>query len=160
MAQAAGPGQHANRVPHALLRYAWPDQVELAGQALQDVGWVTPPGPNGGGFLGFSSTRPSTCPFAGMTAFFVDQVTADLPLGAVSAVGETFALHRSKDGKEMLATLPDPFIETIIDRSSAARTDKAITTSRHRSGRWPGSENWLADDGIIAASLARFAQNG
>lgn len=187
MAQAAGPGQHANRVPQALLRYVWPEQVERraaqenggghgqagiqviqrAGaildtlraaeirlilgqsaretglarstvQALQDAGWVTPPGPDGGVFLGpsssnpppsapASSTRRSTCPSAGMTALVGDQVTAGLPLRAVSAVGETFPLHCSENGKEMLATLPDLFIETIIVRSSPACTDKALT---------------------------------
>jgi Bacterial transcriptional regulator len=207
MAQAAGPGQDANRVPQALLRYVWPEQVERqvaqenggghgpagiqviqviqrAGaildtlrateirlslgqsaretglarstvQALQDADWVTPPGPDGGVFLGpsssnpppppavgrpiwsfctrtwnstpASSARPSTCPSAGMTALFVDQVTAGLPLRAVSAVGETFPLHCSENGKEMLATLPDLFIETIIGRSSPACTDKALT---------------------------------
>lgn len=62
-----------------------------------------------------------------MTAFFVDQVTATLPLRAVSAVGETFPIHCSENGKAMLATLPDPFIETIIGPSSPARTDKAFT---------------------------------
>jgi hypothetical protein len=175
MAQAAGPGQHANRVPQALLRYVWPEQVELqaaeenggghgqagiqliqviqragaildtlraagirlslgqlagetglagsTGQALQDAGWVTPPGPNGG----VSSTRSWPCPSAGMTAFFLDQVTGGLPLRAVSAVGETFPLHCSENGKAMLATLPEPFIETIIGLSSPARTDKAFT---------------------------------
>jgi DNA-binding IclR family transcriptional regulator len=168
MAHAAGPGQDANRVPQALPRYVWPEQVERqaaqengggygqagiqviqrAGailgtlrateirlslgqaaretglarstvQALQDAGWVTPPGPDDGVFPGPSSSNPPPL-------FFVDQVTAGLPLRAVSAVGETSPLHCSENGKEMLATLPDLFIETIIGRSSPACTDKAI----------------------------------
>lgn len=36
MAQAAGLEQHANRVPQALLRYTWPEQVKL--QAAQENG--------------------------------------------------------------------------------------------------------------------------
>jgi hypothetical protein len=90
-----------------------------------------------------SSARPSTCLSACMIAFSVDQVTtADLPLHAVSAVGETFPLHSSEKGKAMLATLPDPFIETIIGRSSPARMDKAITTLPALLGQLAGIRSW------------------
>lgn len=130
--------------------------VQRIVQALQDVGWVTPPAPNGGVLLGPRLTelaavggRPAHLVILHPhleqlskelnetvdlsirrhdRALFVDQVTADQRLRAVSAVGETFPLHCSANGKAMLATVPDPFIETIIGRSFPARTDKTITT--------------------------------
>jgi DNA-binding IclR family transcriptional regulator len=125
-------------------------------QALQDVGWVTPPAPSGGVLLGprlvelaAAAGRPAHLVVLhphlehlsrGLNetvdlsirrhdrALFVDQVTADQRLRAVSAVGETFPLHCSANGKAMLATLPDPFIETIIGGSFPALTDNTITT--------------------------------
>jgi DNA-binding IclR family transcriptional regulator len=130
--------------------------VQRIVQALQDVGWVTPPAPNGGVLLGPQLTelaavggRPAHLVILHPhleqlskelnetvdlsirrhdRALFVDQVTADQRLRAVSAVGDTFPLHCSANGKAMLATLPDPFVETIIGRSFPALTDKTITT--------------------------------
>jgi DNA-binding IclR family transcriptional regulator len=130
--------------------------VQRIVEALQDTHWVTPPSPNGGVLLGPGLTelaanggRPAQLailhPYLERLsadlnetvdlsirrhdrALFVDQVTADQRLRAVSAIGETFPLHCSANGKAMLATLPDPFVETIIGRSFPALTDKTITT--------------------------------
>jgi DNA-binding IclR family transcriptional regulator len=117
---------------------------------------VTPPAPNGGVLLGPGLTelaanggRPAQLailhPYLERLsaqlnetvdlsirrhdrALFVDQVTADQRLRAVSAVGETFPLHCSANGKAMLATLPDPLIETLIGPAFPALTDRTITT--------------------------------
>jgi DNA-binding IclR family transcriptional regulator len=130
--------------------------VQRIVEALQDVGWVTPPWPNGGVLLGPRLTelaaaggRPAQLAIlhphlerlsAGLNetvdlsirsldrALFVDQVTAPQRLRAVSAVGETFPLHSSANGKAMLATLPDPLIESLIGTSFPALTDRTITT--------------------------------
>jgi DNA-binding IclR family transcriptional regulator len=130
--------------------------VQRIVEALQDVGWVTPPSPNGGVFLGPGLTelaaaggRPAQLAILHPhlerlstelnetvdlsirsldRALFVDQVTAHQRLRAVSAVGETFPLHCSANGKAMLATLPDPLIESLIGTSFPALTDRTITT--------------------------------
>jgi DNA-binding IclR family transcriptional regulator len=130
--------------------------VQRIVEALQDAGWVTPPAPNGGVLLGPRLTelaavgdRPAQLAILHPhlqqlsaelnetvdlsirrhdRALFVDQVTADQRLRAVSAVGETFPLHCSANGKAMLATLPDPLIEPLIGRNFPALTDKTVTT--------------------------------
>jgi DNA-binding IclR family transcriptional regulator len=130
--------------------------VQRIVEALQDAGWVTPPSPNGGVLLASGLTelasaggRPAQLAILHPhlerlsaelnetvdlsirrhdRALFVDQVTADQRLRAVSAVGETFPLHCSANGKAMLATLPDPLIETLIGRTFPALTDQTITT--------------------------------
>lgn len=119
--------------------------MQRIARALQDVGWVTPAVPNGGVFpgprlielavavggrpahlvilhphleqlsrelnetVGLSTRRHDRALFAG-------QVTAGQRLRAVSAARRDLRLHCSANGKAMLATLPDPFIETIIGR--------------------------------------------
>jgi DNA-binding IclR family transcriptional regulator len=130
--------------------------VQRIVEALQDIHWVTPPSPNGGVLLGPGLTelaanggRPAQLailhPYLDRLsadlnetvdlsirrhdrALFVDQVTADQRLRAVSAAGETFPLHCSANGKAMLATLPDPLIETLIGAAFPALTDRTITT--------------------------------
>lgn len=131
--------------------------VQRIVEALQDVGWVTPPSPTGGVLLGTGLTelaaaggRPAQLAIlhphlAQLSAdlnetvdlsirsldraLFVDQVTAHQRLRAVSAVGETFPLHCSANGKAMLATLPDPLIESLVGTSYPALTDRTITTA-------------------------------
>jgi len=130
--------------------------VQRIVEALQDVGWVTPPSPNGGVLLGPGLTelaaaggRPAQLAILHPhlerlsaelnetvdlsirsldRALFVDQVTAHQRLRAVSAVGETFPLHCSANGKAMLATLPDPLIESLIGTAFPALTERTITT--------------------------------
>lgn len=130
--------------------------VQRIVEALQDAGWVTPPTPNGGVLLGPRLTelaaaggRPAQLAVLHPLlerlskelnetvdlsirrhdrALFVDQVTADQRLRAVSAVGQAFPLYGCANGKAMLATLPDPLIESLIGRSFAALTDRTITT--------------------------------
>jgi len=129
--------------------------VQRIVETLQDADWVTPPSPNGGVLLGPGLTvlagagaRPAQLrilhPFlvklsADLNetvdlsvrrhdrALFVDQVTADQRLRAVSAVGETFPLYCSANGKAILATLPDPLIASMIGRSFPAITERTIT---------------------------------
>jgi DNA-binding IclR family transcriptional regulator len=130
--------------------------VQRIVEALQHIGWVTPPAPNGGVLLGPGLTelaaaggRPAQLailhPYLERLstelnetvdlsirrhdrALFVDQVTADQRLRAVSAVGETFPLHCSANGKALLATLPDPLIEPLIGNSFEPLTSRTITT--------------------------------
>jgi DNA-binding IclR family transcriptional regulator len=130
--------------------------VQRIVEALQHVGWVTPPSPAGGVLLGPGLTelaaaggRPAQLAILHPhlerlsaelnetvdlsirrhdRALFVDQVTADQRLRAVSAVGETFPLHCSANGKAMLATLPDPLIEPLIGSSFTPLTNRTITT--------------------------------
>jgi DNA-binding IclR family transcriptional regulator len=130
--------------------------VQRIVEALQDAGWVTPPSPNGGVLLGPRLTelaaaggRPAQLAILHPhlqrlskelnetvdlsirrhdRALFVDQVTADQRLRAVSAVGEAFPLYCCANGKAMLATLPDPLIEALTGRSFPALTDRTITT--------------------------------
>ena len=129
--------------------------VQRIVETLQDAGWVTPPSPNGGVLLGSGLTalasaggRPAQLvilhPYLVKLSadlnetvdlsirrharvLFVDQVTAGQRLRAVSAVGETFPLHCSANGKAILATLPDPLIEALIGRDFPALTERTIT---------------------------------
>jgi DNA-binding IclR family transcriptional regulator len=130
--------------------------VQRIVEALQDAQWVTPPSPNGGVLLGPGLTelaaaggRPAQLvvlhPFLVKLSaelnetvdlsirrhdrvLFVDQVTADQRLRAVSAIGETFPLHCSANGKAILATLPDPLIEALIGQRFPSLTERTITT--------------------------------
>lgn len=58
---------------------------------------------------------------------FLDQVTGSQRLRAVSAVGETFPLTCTANGKAYLAQLTDAAVETLVGRSYPARTPKSIT---------------------------------
>lgn len=58
---------------------------------------------------------------------FIDQVIGSQRLRTVSAVGETFPLHCTANGKAYLALLPDEEIEKLIGSSYEARTPKTIT---------------------------------
>jgi len=58
---------------------------------------------------------------------FIDQVIGSQRLRTVSAVGETFPLHCTANGKAYLATLTDMGIEKLIGRAYEARTPKTIT---------------------------------
>jgi IclR family transcriptional regulator, acetate operon repressor len=58
---------------------------------------------------------------------FIDQVTGAQRLRAVSAVGETFPLYCTANGKAYLAQLSDAAVEKLIGRSYAARTPKSLT---------------------------------
>ena len=58
---------------------------------------------------------------------FIDQVIGSHRLRTVSAVGETFPLHCTANGKAYLATLDDPAIERLIGRHYEARTPKTLT---------------------------------
>lgn len=94
--------------------------MQRTGQALQDVGWVLLPCRT---LEQLSKELNETVDLSIRRydrALFVDQVTANQRLRAVSAVGEIFPLHCSANGKALLATLLDPLIETIIGRSFPA----------------------------------------
>jgi DNA-binding IclR family transcriptional regulator len=58
---------------------------------------------------------------------FVDQVIGSQRLRTVSAVGETFPLYCTANGKAYLAQLDDAAIERLIGRSYEARTPKTLT---------------------------------
>jgi DNA-binding IclR family transcriptional regulator len=58
---------------------------------------------------------------------FIDQVIGVQRLRTVSAVGETFPLHCTANGKAYLAQLSDSAIEALIGRTYEARTAKTIT---------------------------------
>jgi DNA-binding IclR family transcriptional regulator len=58
---------------------------------------------------------------------FVDQVTGSQRLRAVSAVGETFPLYCTANGKAFLAQLDDSAIERLIGRRYEQRTPKTLT---------------------------------
>jgi DNA-binding IclR family transcriptional regulator len=58
---------------------------------------------------------------------FVDQVIGSHRLRAVSAVGETFPLHCTANGKAYLAELEDEAIEALIGTSFAPRTSRSLT---------------------------------
>jgi len=58
---------------------------------------------------------------------FIDQVTGAQRLRAVSAVGETFPLYCTANGKAYLAQLSDAAVEKLIGRSYVARTPKTLT---------------------------------
>jgi DNA-binding IclR family transcriptional regulator len=58
---------------------------------------------------------------------FIDQVIGSHRLRTVSAVGETFPLHCTANGKAYLAQLSDAAIATLIGNSYEARTPKTLT---------------------------------
>ena len=58
---------------------------------------------------------------------FIDQVVGSQRLRTVSAVGETFPLYCTANGKAYLAQLTDSAVEALIGRTYEARTPKTIT---------------------------------
>jgi len=58
---------------------------------------------------------------------FIDQVIGSQRLRTVSAVGETFPLYCTANGKAYLAQLDDASIEHLIGRSYEARSPKTLT---------------------------------
>ena len=58
---------------------------------------------------------------------FIDQVIGSQRLRTVSAVGETFPLHCTANGKAYLAQLTDVGVEELIGRSYEPRTPKTLT---------------------------------
>jgi DNA-binding IclR family transcriptional regulator len=58
---------------------------------------------------------------------FIDQVTGSHRLRTVSAVGETFPLHCTANGKAYLSRLDDEAIARLIGQSYEARTPKTLT---------------------------------
>jgi DNA-binding IclR family transcriptional regulator len=58
---------------------------------------------------------------------FVDQVPGSQRLRAVSAVGETFPLYCTANGKAYLAQLDDSAVERLIGRRYEQRTPKTLT---------------------------------
>jgi len=58
---------------------------------------------------------------------FIDQVIGAQRLRTVSAVGETFPLHCTANGKAYLAQLSDTAVEALIGRTYEARTPKSLT---------------------------------
>jgi DNA-binding IclR family transcriptional regulator len=59
---------------------------------------------------------------------FIDQVTGSQRLRAVSAVGETFPLYCTANGKAYLAQIDDDAIERLIGKSYEARTPNTAAT--------------------------------
>ena len=57
---------------------------------------------------------------------FIDQVIGSQRLRTVSAVGETFPLYCTANGKAYLAGLEDPAIERLVGRSFEPRTPKTL----------------------------------
>ena len=58
---------------------------------------------------------------------FIDQVIGSHRLRTVSAVGETFPLHCTANGKSYLAQLTDSAIEALIGSTYTPRTPKTLT---------------------------------
>ena len=58
---------------------------------------------------------------------FIDQVIGSQRLRAVSAVGDTFPLYCTANGKAYLAQLSDDAIEALVGRTYEARTPKTFT---------------------------------
>jgi DNA-binding IclR family transcriptional regulator len=58
---------------------------------------------------------------------FIDQVIGSQRLRAVSAVGETFPLYCTANGKAYLAQLTDAAVEKLIGRAYEARTPRTLT---------------------------------
>jgi DNA-binding IclR family transcriptional regulator len=58
---------------------------------------------------------------------FIDQVIGSQRLRTVSAVGESFPLYCTANGKACLAQLDDASVERLIGRTFEARTPKTIT---------------------------------
>lgn len=63
----------------------------------------------------------------GLTLTFVDQVVAQRRLRAVSAMGLSFPLYCTANGKAMLATLPDVVAQAVISGPLDSFTAKTIT---------------------------------
>lgn len=59
---------------------------------------------------------------------FIDQVIGPQRLRAVSAVGETFPLYCTANGKAYLAQLTDAAVEALVGKNYSARTPCTITT--------------------------------
>lgn len=59
---------------------------------------------------------------------FIDQVIGSQRLRTVSAVGETFPLHCSANGKAYLARLDDAAVEQLIGRGYEARTPNTLVS--------------------------------
>jgi len=57
---------------------------------------------------------------------FIDQVIGSQRLRTVSAVGETFPLHCTANGKAYLAQLSDPAVEALIGRAYEKRTPTTL----------------------------------
>lgn len=64
----------------------------------------------------------------GDRAVFVDQVVADNRLRAVSAVGDSFPLHASANGKAMLAAMPEPDLRRVLNSRLEEFTKNTLTT--------------------------------
>ncbi len=98
---------------------------------------------------------------------FIDQVTGSQRLRTVSAVGESFPLYCTANGKAYLSRLDDAAIERLIGRAYEARTPKTLTRidallSDLKSARKTGvaydrEEHTL---GICAAGVALHDQLG
>ena len=58
---------------------------------------------------------------------FIDQVIGSQRLRAVSAVGDTFPLYCTANGKAYLAQLADSAVEALLGRMYEARTPKTLT---------------------------------
>ena len=58
---------------------------------------------------------------------FIDQVVGSQRLRTASAVGETFPLYCTANGKAYLAQLADPAVEALIGRTYESRTPKTLT---------------------------------
>jgi DNA-binding IclR family transcriptional regulator len=63
----------------------------------------------------------------GRSAVFTDQIQGSHRLRAVSAIGETFPLHCTANGKAILSVLPDDKIERLLQGTLAKLTPNTIT---------------------------------
>ena len=63
----------------------------------------------------------------GRTAIFVDQVVGTSRLTAISAVGDTFPLHCSANGKALLACLSPERVRTLVDGRMTTMTPNTLT---------------------------------
>jgi DNA-binding IclR family transcriptional regulator len=66
----------------------------------------------------------------GSTMRFIDQIPSTHRLRAVSAVGVTFPLHSTANGKALLAALPAEQVAALLPARLSADTPKTITTRR------------------------------
>ena len=92
---------------------------------------------------------------------FIDQVISSQRLRTVSAVGETFPLHCTANGKAYLAQLSDSAIEALLGKTYEARTPNSLTrldtlladlkTARRTGIAYDREEHTL---GICAAGVA------
>jgi DNA-binding IclR family transcriptional regulator len=62
---------------------------------------------------------------------FIDQVEGSHRLRAVSAIGESFPLHCTANGKAYLATLDNSTVEQLVGKTLAPRTPQTIVTLPH-----------------------------